>query len=176
MVAMAVALASPALAQAAPDEATLAAARELMQVSDIQGQMRAMGPRMAQSMGVQMQQMFQDNAVPEGLNTQLTAAMQAYIGTIDELFTPQLVDQLATLYARHFTAAELQRVTVMMKDPVMLKFRSELPGLMAEMMPMMFEAMKPRQEQFRQKIMQIVADWMKQHPDDKAKLRSPISS
>jgi hypothetical protein len=184
--ALSLALASPVLAspkqtqptpaQSAPDAATLAAARELMQVTDVQGQMRAIGPRMAETMGKQMRLMFNDSGIPEGLHAELTAAMQAYIGSMDGVFTPAFVDQLAMIYARHFTADELRRVTAFMKEPVMLKFRTETPAMMAEMMPLTFEAMKPGQQQLMDRIKQIVADWMVRHPEDKAKLRSPTVS
>lgn len=168
--------ATPVMAETAPDAATLAAARELMQVTDVRGQMRELGPRTADAMGQQMRQMFNENEMPPGLSTQLSAAMQAFVGSMDSLFTPELIDRIAVIYARHFTADELRRVTVMMKDPVMLKFRAEMPGLVVEMMPMTFEAMKPQQKQFQERIRQIITDWMKQHPEDKAKLRSPTAS
>ena len=176
VLAAAIALASPAVAATTPDAATLAAARELMQVTDVRGQMRAIGPRMAESIGHQMRLMFKDEAMPEGLRAELAAAMQAYVGSMDGIFTPEFIDKLATIYARHFTADELRRVTAFMKEPVMEKFRAEMPALMAEMMPMTFEAMKPHQQQFMDKIKQIVADWMVRHPQDKAKLRSPTTS
>lgn len=174
--ATAIALASPAFAHAAPDAATIAAARELMQITDVQGQMRAIGPRLAESMGEQMRTMFKNEAMPEGLRIELTAAMQAYIGSMDGIYTPAFIDQLAALYARHFTADELRRLTLLMKEPVMQKFRTETPALISEMMPLTFEAMKPGQQQFLEKIKQIVADWMAKHPEDKAKLRSPTAS
>lgn len=174
--AAAIALASPAFAQAGPDAATLAAARELMRITDVQGQMRAIGPRLAEATGQQMRLMFKDDAMPDGLRTELTAAVQAYIGSMDSIFTPTFIDQMAVLYARHFTADELRRIITLTKDPVMEKFRTEMPALMSEMMPLIFEAMKPGQEQFMAKIKQIVADWMAKHPQDKAKLRSPIAS
>nr|WP_047165753.1 DUF2059 domain-containing protein [Sphingomonas sp. Y57] len=176
LIAAAVAFASPALAETAPDAATLGAARELMQVTDVPGQMRALGPRMAEGIGQQMRLMFKDDAMPEGLRDELTAAMQAYIGSMDSYFTPAFIDQLAAIYARHFTVDELRRVTAFMKEPVMVKFREETPALMAEMLPLTFEAMKPGQQQFMEKIKQIVADWIARHPEDKAKLRSPTAS
>jgi len=176
VLAVAIVLSSPSSAETTPDAATLAAARELMQATDVQGQMRDLGPRMAEGMGQQMRQMFSEKEMPAGLSAQLTAAMQAYIASMDSMFTPELIDRIATIYARRFTADELRRVVVLMKDPVMLKFRTEMPELVAEMLPMMLEAMKPQQKQFQEKIGQIIADWMKQHPEDKAKLRSPIAS
>ncbi|KRB85607.1 hypothetical protein ASE00_02115 [Sphingomonas sp. Root710] len=174
--AAAIAFASPVLAQATPDAARLAAARDFIQVSDIRAQMKATGPRLAEAMGRQMRQMFQDNAVPEGLNTELTAAMQAYVASMDSVFTPAVIDKFALIYAQHFTTEELRRVIALMNDPVMVRMRAETPAIATEMMPIMFEVMQPRQQQFQQKVMQIVTDWIKNHPADKAKLRSPTAS
>lgn len=172
------AMAAPAMAAspAEPDAARLAAARELMVASDIKESMRTLYPRMAEAMGQQMRQMFVDNAVPEGLSTQLTAALQANLASMNDVFTPAFIDRLSSIYARHFTTEELQRVSTMMRDPVMVRFRAETPAMMSEMMPLIFEAVKPRQQQFQEKLRQIVTDWLQQHPEDKAKLRSPSAS
>jgi hypothetical protein len=168
-------LASPiaAHAQATPDPAALSAARDLMVATDVKGQMRAIGPAISKAMDQQIQQMFVDNKVPDGLSQQFSAAMQDYFGSMDTLFTPELTEEIASIYARHFSPADLTRLTEMMKDPVMNKFRIEMPAIMGEMMPSMSKAMKPRQDAFMTKVKQIVADWIKQHPNDKAKLRSP---
>jgi uncharacterized protein len=161
---------------AAPAPATLAAARELMMANDIQGQLRAVMPRMAEAAGAQLRQMFTDNKMPDGLQQQMTAAIQANLSSMDSVFTPEVIDQMATVYARHFSADELQRLSALMRDPAMVKFRTEMPNMMAEIMPVMFAAMKPRQDALRAQMQKIVADWIKQHPEDKAKLRSPSSA
>jgi uncharacterized protein len=168
-------VASPLAAQApsAPDAATLAAARDLMATTDIRGQMRALMPRMADAVAGQLRQMFADNKMPDGLQQQLTAAIQANMASMQDVMTPQVIDQMAGVYARHFSADELKRVTALMRDPAMEKFRTEMPNMMGEIMPIMFGAMKPQQQAFQAKMRQIVADWMKQHPEDQAKLRSP---
>lgn len=179
--------AAPAFAQGKPvlvapavvvgaDTATIAAARELVSVTDAKGMMKAVGPRLADVMKTQMQQQFVDSKVPEGLQVQLTAAAQAFVGSMDTMFTPATLDSIAMIYARHFTAEELKRLTQLLQEPVMVKFRAETPAVMAEMMPVMFEAIKPQQQQFQAKIKQIMIDWIAQHPEDKAKLRSPAAS
>lgn len=173
---------APGLAQAAPatgakvDAATLAAARDLMAASDMREGMRALYPRMADAMGAQMRQMFVENEVPAGLSVELTAAIQANIASMDDVFSPAFLDELALIYARHFSTEELTRIASLMRDPAMQKFRAETPAVMTEMMPMIFEALKPRQEQFQQRLRQIVADWIRAHPEDEAKLRSPVAS
>lgn len=168
---------SPVVAQApaAPDAAALAEARGMMAVTDIQAQLRAMGPRIAEASGQEMRQAFADHKVPEGLQRQIAAATQSVVGSMDTLFTPQLVDQMATIYARHFTAEELRRLTVLLRDPAMVKFRAEMPNTMSEILPVIMTAIRPRQELFQAQIKQIMTDWFKQHPEDKAKLSSPAA-
>ncbi len=171
-------IAAPLAAQApaTPDPATLAAAREMMATTDIQGQMRAIMPRMADAMGVQLRQMFTDNKMPDGLQQQMTAAIQANMASMQDVMTPAVIDQMAAVYARHFSVDELKRLSALMRDPAMVKYRAEMPDMMGEIMPIMFAAMRPQQEAFQAKMRQIVADWIKQHPEDKAKLRSPNAS
>ncbi len=169
--------AAPIVAQtpAVPDAATLAAARDMMAVTDIQAQLRAMGPRMAEASSQQMRQAFAGQKIPEGLQNQIAAATQSFVGSMDSMFTPQLVDQMATIYARHFTAEELKRLTALLRDPAMVKFRAEMPNTMSEILPLIMTAMVPRQQQFQAQIKQIMTDWIKQHPEDKAKLSSPAA-
>lgn len=167
---------SPAPATAQPDAATLAAARELIRASDIQSQLRALGPAMAQAAEQQMRGMFTNAAMPEGLQTKVTAVMQDYLSTLDAAFTPEVQDEMATIYARHFTAEELRHVTEMLSDPVMVHFRQETPQLMGELMPAMMRAMQPRQQAFQAKLMGVIRDWIRSHPEDRSKLRQPISA
>jgi hypothetical protein len=169
-------LAQPVFARTDGEAAKLVAARELLKASDIQGQMKLLGPRVAEGMGAQIRQMFEDSKVPEGLGGELTAATQAYVATMDSMFTPELIDRIAVIYARHFSVDELEHLTAMLEDPLMVRFRNETPGLLAEMMPVLFEAMRPSQQKFQERIKQIVVDWINQHPADRAKLRSPTSS
>jgi hypothetical protein len=178
LLAAALTVATPMAAQAAtaPDPATLAAARDLMAATDIQSQMHALMPRMAEAMGGQLRQMFTDQKMPAGLQQQITAAIQANLASMDNVITPQVIDQMATVYASHFSAEEIKRLSSLMRDPAMVKFRAEMPNMMGEIMPIMFAAMKPQQEVFRAKILKIVTDWLKQHPEDKAKFRSPAAS
>jgi uncharacterized protein len=169
-------LAAPAVAQTAPDAARLEAAREVMRASDVHSQMRQMGPKLAESIGAQVKQMFGDSGMPAGLQTRLTALLQAHIASMDALFTPALMDRFAQTYARNFTLPELQRLVVLMRDPVMVKFRDRNPDMTAEIMPEIFKAVQPRQRELQEQIMKIIANWIEQHPNDRAKMRPPSVS
>jgi hypothetical protein len=158
------------------DPAALAAARDMLQVVDIRSQLHALMPSIGQAMAGQMQRQFVDNKVPEGLADQFGAAMQAFMGSLDSAFTPAVIDQLATIYAQHFSESELRRLSALLGDPVMLRYRAEIPKLLPDEMPILLAAMKPQQEAFQAKMKQITADWIKQHPEDKPKLAHPNAS
>src|SRR5262249_32192124 len=150
--AAAIALASPAFAQPAVDADKLAAARELIKTADLPTMMRAMGPRVAESLGEQIRQTFAGHKMPAGLGKPLTAAIQASVASMDTAFTPELIDRLAMAYAQHFSTADLRHLAELMQDPVMKRYRAEAPGIMADWMPMVFEAMKPRQQALQAKL------------------------
>ncbi|MET0240715.1 MAG: DUF2059 domain-containing protein [Sphingobium sp.] len=161
---------------ATPDAATLAAAREVMKVSDVQGQLRLMGPQMADAVAKQIESQFAGNSMPAGLQTQVTAALRDFVGSMDQIMSPAVIDEMAVVYARNFSAADLTSLAAMLKEPVMVRFREQTPAMMAELMPVIFKAMRPRQEAFNAKLKAIIADWIKTHPEDKAKFPSPTAS
>lgn len=163
-------------AASTPEAAALAAAREFMSVNDVNGQMHALMPRIAQAASAQMQQQFGENKMPDGLAAQFGAALQAYMGTLDSAFTPQVIDRIAVVYARHFSAADLHHLSALMGDPVMARFRTEMPNVMGDMLPVLMSALKPQQDAFQAKMKQIVADWIRLHPEDKSKLAHPDAS
>jgi hypothetical protein len=111
--------------------------------------------------------------MPDGLQSQVSAVLTEFIGNLDSAFTPQLEDQMAGIYARHFKLDELKRLAVVMRDPIVVRFRQEQPNLMSELLPFVFEAMKPQQQAMQAKLKQVIADWIKDHPADKSKLRNP---
>ena len=174
----ALALSAPAMAQgvAMPDTAALAAARDLMAATDIRGQLKAIGPSLAKAVDEQMKSMFSDGQMPSGLQKQLTGIMADYLGSMDEIYTPELIDQLANIYARRFSADELRHVAEMMKDPVMIRFREQTPAITADLLPLVLEAVKPRQAALLAKVKSTVAQWVADHPNDKAKLRQSTKS
>ena len=158
--------------QAPVDPARLAAAQQLMRAIDIQGQMHAVVPRLAIAAATQMIQAFGNQAPPE-LRQRLGSAVELSNFTQSPDFPQSLIDRIATIYAQHFDLVELQRLTVLMADPAMVKFRAETPVISAETMPVILEALRPQQEQLQAEMKQIVADWLRDHPEDKAKLVHP---
>ncbi|HEY0270789.1 MAG TPA: hypothetical protein VGC10_07355 [Sphingomonas sp.] len=64
----------------------------------------------------------------------------------------------------------------MIGDPAMQRYRAGMPNMVSDEMPILFAAMKPRQEAFQAKMKQITADWIATHPEDKSKLAHPAAN
>jgi hypothetical protein len=173
---VALALASPAAAQPAPDAATLAAARRLIQASDLTGQLRAVMPQIADAALAQARRGFKSGQMPEELQSRIVAALRENMASLADVFTPELQDRMAGVYARHFSRADLDHLADLLSDPAMVRFRQGTPAMMGEIMPMMMAAMEPRQKALQTRIMKIIGDWIAAHPEDKSRLASPVRS
>ena len=124
----AIALASPAFAQATPDLATLAAARELMLAAGVDEQLHATARHNVETWVQRLNEESNGRAIPAPLRAQMHEAWQDFFGRLDEMLTPQFMNKVAALYASHFTIAELQHISAIMKEPVSVKFRREKSG------------------------------------------------
>lgn len=71
----------------------------------------------------------------------------------------------ALIYARHFTVAEIERMTEIQKDPVMVKMLAEMPAIMAESMAMTQAAMVDEMPKMLEDIKKIVADYLETQPE-----------
>ena len=164
------------LSSAQTDPATLAAARELIAATDMQTQLKAIVPQAIAAAMSGANRMFKPDAMPEGLQEQLGAVMREGMSSMLDIFTPEMLDQLATIYARHFSVSELNRLTTLMRDPVMVSFRARMPLITRDLMPVMMAAMKPKQDAFQKQLLSVIAKWIEEHPDDRSRLAQPIAS
>lgn len=166
---------APAAAATAPTPDALAAARELMLLTDLPGQMRTLAPRMAEASGREVRKSLGEAHVPEQLQAQIAFETQTFIGSVSGIFTPELIDRMATVYARHFTAVELRQIATLMRDPVMVKFRAAGADISTELLPVMAEAMRPEQEAYKTRVRGVLTDWIAKHPEDAKALPPPAS-
>ena len=168
----------PAVAAATPpvDAAALSAARRLVAASDLEKQLRALVPQMVDAAMAQARSTFKANALPEGLKLQLDAALREGVASMMGVFTPAVQDQMAQVYARRFSSGDLNHLADMMSDPVMVRFRDGMPGVMHDLLPMLMAAMQPRQQAFQKQILTIIGDWLRTHPDDRSRLARPVAS
>jgi hypothetical protein len=76
--------------------------------------------------------------------------------------SPQLRRAVATIYARHFTPAELDRLSELYKDPVMRKWTEVTPDASAEMLPLITGVMESRRSALEERIKAVVTDYLAQ--------------
>jgi hypothetical protein len=134
---------APALAQSAPppapaaqeavDPERLALAREMTQVFDIKSAMHNMFGGMANAMKLP------ESATPE----QRERVRQLYVslGAGMETVSPDLMDKVATLYARTFTAQEMRDALTFYRSASGQAMLSKLPAVMGEVGPLMIGLM-----------------------------------
>lgn len=166
---------APAIVNARPDAATIAAARRLIKASDITSQMRAIGPQMIDTAMKRANSRFKAGQMPPELARRLEMVMRTHMGGMIDVFSPEIQETMAQVYARHFSRADLERVAGIMEDPVMTRFRAGSPAVMRELMPVLMTAMEPRQRAFEQALMRTIAEWISQNPTDADKLAKPTT-
>jgi hypothetical protein len=115
-----------ALAQTETPEA-LAAAKELMTVSQMTDQLKQMLPAIIQQMKPLI---ARGNPIVERDYDAFAPVMQAAMNSRLEAF----VNEGAKIYARHFTPEELRQVTNFYRTPAGAKFIREQPTVMKESM------------------------------------------
>jgi hypothetical protein len=115
-------VAGPAAAQNAPDPAAVAASRELVVAMRLTDQFKAVLPNVLQAIKpVVAQGRPEVERDIETLSPILLEGMTASVG--------KLADQMAAVYARTFTAAELQQLTAFYHSPIGQKLLEKTPAI-----------------------------------------------
>jgi hypothetical protein len=114
-------------AQTAPDPDTIVAAKELITTMRLTDQFKLLLPRLVESMKpallVGRPEMEKDF---DAIMAVLVDGMNARVG--------ELIDQIAGIYGRNFTAGELRQATAFYRSPVGQKFLDRQPAMMQETM------------------------------------------
>lgn len=145
-------------AAAAPSPAALAAARAMLDSMNYKAVMAGMVAQMRQSVPAGMRQgaaaaIQGDARLNAEQKTQALAKMEAelpkVVGMLDAIFndpklTDEMLDETAKVYARYFTADELDQMTAFNKTPVGAKMVATMPQLMGESMAMGQRVVAPR--------------------------------
>jgi uncharacterized protein len=117
---------SPLAAQPAPND-TLPAARELISVIRATDQIKQMLPTIMQALKPAITQgRPQVERDLETLMPLLLDGMNSRVG--------ELADQMASVYARNFTADEMHQLTTFYRSPVGQRFLEKMPTVMQESM------------------------------------------
>lgn len=117
---------SPVAAQPAPD-ATMSAARELITVMRAADQLKQMLPSIMQALKPAIIQGRPQ--VERDLETLIPLLLDGMSSRVGEL-----IDPMAGVYARNFTADEMQQLATFYRSPVGQKFLDKMPIVMQESM------------------------------------------
>jgi hypothetical protein len=99
------------------------------------------------------------NAMPAQMVSKVSTIARRHIDTAIKGNRSALRRGTATIYAKHFTVAELNRLTEMQADPVMEKYLVELPRISAESMALSRAAMEREQESMADEIKALFDDY-----------------
>lgn len=150
---------APAQEKVSP--AALAAADRLLTAMDYDAMMKhAVDAMIAKMAPVLKASMEKDTGQP------VDDALIAKLTTVESEFLQQrLVNSAdirrasALIYANHFTAAELDHLTQLYKDPVMRKWSQVGPDAAAEIMPLVHQVLELHQSELEAKIKAAVTEY-----------------
>lgn len=128
---------APAAAQAqTADERAIDAARSLLKESGYETQMAATARLVSTATFDEAVKAYSNQQGGE-MPDDLVAEVKAAVGAEVEIMIAQLqatgLEDAARIYARYFTAEEIERFSVLQQDPVMKKAQTVMPQLMTEL-------------------------------------------
>jgi hypothetical protein len=180
---LALAISSPALAAqpaatapappaaTAVDPAALAAAERLMDAMNydklMDQMMDAMVAQAKKSIPAQMDKMAQQTgkSLPADFREKLTNLVMDSLFRITKENKGILRREMAKVYARHFTVAEIDRMAEIQKDPVMVKMLAKMPEIAAESVAISQTMMADEMPRMLEDVKKMVADYLAQQPD-----------
>lgn len=154
----------------APNPAALAAAERLMEAMNydklMDQMMDAMVGQFRQSMPAQIDKITEkmERQLPDELKAKL---IDIAITSMDRSIRENKATfrrETALIYARHFTVAEIERLTEIQREPVMVKMLAEMPQIMAESMAMTQAAMADEMPKMLEEVKRTVSDYLEAHP------------
>lgn len=165
-VALVSALALAAMAppgSAGPDKGRIAAAGRLLDAMHFEETMdRTVDALIAEQKRAFPQQLERilGTAPPAELVAKVQQAVETHIRVAFARNRAKNREGTALIYAKHFTAAELDRLARFQSDPVMAKMRAELPTITAESMALAMAGVQSSEGEMRRDIEKIVKDYL----------------
>ena len=158
----------PALAAPAPgpsqsriDPAALAAAQRLLGAMDYDRMMQRTVDAMVGNMAPVLKKSLETRTgkpVDDELVRRLTVIQGEFMRST-LINSADMRRAVATIYASKFTAAELDHLASLYKDPVMRKWTDVGPAVAAEMMPLVQGVMESRRGELEQRIKAAVLNY-----------------
>ena len=161
---IAAAAAGPTVAESSIEQSALAEAERMLDSEDFESQVMGSADVMLEGLlAVQIERLETESEEPppEELIASFREIMRSHIRGTMKAKMPQMKRQAAEIYAREFTVDELRRMREIAADPVMVKVREKGQTLSAQLMMVGMTAMKASENDLRQKIEQMVADYLK---------------
>ena len=152
---------SSASAAQTPDAPTIAAAERLLTGMDYDRQMERMSEMMAEQSGPAMKKSIEAETGMQVDDELIRKLAEVQRSSLREVFVndKNLRRATALIYARHFSAADLDRLAILYKDPVMRKWTELAPALMGDMMPLIMDIARAQGAQISAKSKAIVTDY-----------------
>lgn len=162
---LSLALATPAIAAepvaSAPNPDAVAAADRVLDAIGYETMMSQMADKMSKQFEDETKRVFEEkigaSADPEMLR-RVAAVQTEFLRSF--ISDPKLRKATALLYARHFTASELDQMAVLMREPVMKKWNDRMPVVMADFMPLISAELANRRDDFQAEIIAIISEYV----------------
>lgn len=155
-------MASPANAQTADRLAALAAARDMLISVGFERQMEQTGMAMANTVMdhniAQLEERW-GSAIPADFKQRIRGVINAELAAMMTDLKKTALDDAAQIYADHFSAPELRRLTELNTDPVMRKAQSLLPTMMPQLARIGLKAASEHEPAMQAKIKEAVDEW-----------------
>jgi hypothetical protein len=144
------------------DQETLSAALALFDDAEIETQLNAMVLQMANTLfqGQFDKLRAEGVEVPQEITDRLRRIVFEEVQASVEAMKPTFRVDVATVYARHFTAEELRELKRIQDLPVSRKSRAVLPAMAPELMQIGMRQSLGRQSQLSSKIRELIDSWI----------------
>lgn len=146
------------------DAGTLAAANRLldaMNYEDLMDRtMTAMIAESERSLPAKLEAAVQQ-PLPDDLKAKLTTFISDYLRHASIANRAEMRKGTALIYARHFTAAEIDHMVELMRDPVMVKMQARMPQIITEAVALGQANMEREMPAMIEKLKSLVEDYLR---------------
>lgn len=147
-------------AMAAPDAAAMKAAERMLDALEYDKMMQQMADAMVADQRKQVLDKIEAEAgepLPDGLKNDIGNAMEGSMRRMFRDSSGNLRRGSALIYARHFTAGEIERMIELNSDPVMRKSQSVMPQVIKDLMALTEAMVAAELPRLKREIEAIVA-------------------
>lgn len=102
-----------------------------------------------------------DEPIPDDLKAKVVGVIEDFMRRTSTANRAEIRKGTALIYAHHFTAAEIDHMAEMMRDPVMIKMQAELPGIMSEAVTLSQASVDRETPQMIEQLKSLIEDYAK---------------